>query len=487
MERPDVLDRGEPARLIPVTADTNREGRAASIFLATLMAVPSFARELFSTIGQRVGVRSGLQCFTEIRFKNENNINFRPDGLIVLDGGRGRTWNCLIEAKIGNAELTTEQVEAYLQLARDNNVQAVLTISNQFAALPTHSPVKVSKILTRNVELFHWSWIHLKTVAHLLLHDDAFESPEQKFILSEFHRYFDHDSVGVSRFDRMNSEWKDIVAQVIANAALNKTSPIVENTIGAWHQETRDLCLLMTQKVRRPVRLYLSRAHANDPIQRVKDDCEQLAAKRELTCTLEVPDAAAPLAVAANLSRRSISVSMSLSAPKDKQRASSRINWLLRQLAKVAPDDIYIRCNWPGRATHTQAGLNQARNNPDCLLSGNESLVPLSFDIILVRDIASKFSGARTFLEQLELIVPYFYAEVGERLKPYVPSPPRLLAAVDDEDAEGNLPTTKKAASAVSAAPVVISLTDMLSIEEPTEPSQPPPATDSDAATPEQG
>jgi hypothetical protein len=447
MERlaiPENLDRGEPARLIPVTADSNREARAASILLATMTAVPSFAREVFATIGQRVGARSGLRCFTEVRFKNEQGINLRPDGLIVLDGGRGRTWSCIVECKIGAAELSTDQVEAYLQLAKQNDVQAVLTVSNQFCALPTHSPVRVSKSLLRNVELFHWSWVYLKTAAHLLLNDE-FDSPEQRYILSEFYRYFDHDSVGISHFDRMNSDWKDIVGQVIANATLNKISSIVENTVAAWHQEVRDLCLLMSAKVRRPVRLRLSRAHASDPAERMKADCEYLAMKNELTCALEIPDAAAPIDVAANLRGRSISVSMNLSAPKDKQRASSRLNWLLRQLAKTEPQDIYIRCNWPGRAPPTQASLTDTRRNPDAPLHGNESMAPVSFDVLLVKDIASKFSGSRTFIEHLETIVPHFYSEVGERLRPYVPPPPRLQDAKQSEEDDSELNMSEQA------------------------------------------
>jgi len=452
MERPDVLDRGEAARLIPVTSDSNREARAASIFLATLMSVPPFAREVLSTVEQRVGARTKIRCFTEIRFKNDDNVNSRPDGLIAIDSGQGRSWTCLVEAKIGNAELSAEQVEAYLQIARANDVDAVLTISNQFVALPTHSPVKVSRTLLRNVQLYHWSWIYLKTAASLLLSADELESAEQKYILSEFHRYFDHDSVGVNRFDRMNSEWKEIVGQVIAKATLNRSSVIVENTVGAWHQEARDLCLLLTEKVRHPVKLRLSRAHANDPNERLRDDCERLASDCELACALEVPDAAAPMIVCANLRGRSISVSMELDAPKDKQRPLSRLNWLLRQLSKARPDDIYIRCNWPGRAPSTQNSLADVRNRPEILFASHENAAPVSFEVLLVRDIASKFSGARTFIEQLEEAVPYFYAEVGEHLRTYIPPPPRLQTAKDE--AEAREPFVNKQDAPVILGPV---------------------------------
>src|SRR3546814_5897684 len=109
---------------------------------------------------------------------------------------------------IGKAEIEAEQVERYLTIARAHKVDAVLTISNQFVALPTHSPLSLPKASLRGVELFHWSWMHLLTEAELLLENQKVAQPEQRYILAEMDRYFSHPSVGVSTFDRMNSEWK---------------------------------------------------------------------------------------------------------------------------------------------------------------------------------------------------------------------------------------------------------------------------------------
>ncbi len=446
MEKPDFLDRGEPARLIPVAADTNRESKAASVFLASLVAVPQFAKEVLGTIGQRVGTRSSLRAFTEVSFQAKEKDNSRPDGLIVLESGRGRTWNALIEVKIGNSDLTTEQVESYLHLAKKNNIQALITISNKFVALPSHSPVKVSKTLIKNVDLFHFSWSYIFTLAHLIINENQFDNQEQKYLLSEFYRYLHHDSSGLKRFDRMNPEWKELVGKVTAKATLNKASDEVANTVAAWHQEVRDICLLMTEEVNRTVRLKLSRTHANDPNQRLKDDSNHLAQHCELHCTLEVPDAAAPLEIRANLRERSICVSMALAAPKDKKRTQSRINWLLRQLSKTDPAEMYVRCHWPGRTPPTQARLEEARADPEQLIPKNGNAPPVSFEVLLIRDIAGKFSGTKTFIENLEVAVPYFYAQVGEHVRAYVPPPPRLQgqrqAKADDDDIveEGGLP-----------------------------------------------
>lgn len=47
-------------------------------------------------------------------------------------------------------------------------------------------------------------------------------------------------------------------------------------------------------------------------------------------------------------------------------------------------------------------------------------------EILLVRDLAGKFAGAKTFIENLEGAVPHFYEQVGQHLSPYVAPPPRV-------------------------------------------------------------
>ncbi len=100
---------------------------------------------------------------------------------------------------------------------------------------------------------------------------------------------------------------------------------------------------------------------------------------------------------------------MSLHAPKDKKRASARINWLLRQLASSEPADVFIKANWPGRAPDTHASLADARANPACLEADNANLTPVGFEVFMVRDLAGKFAGAKTFIEGLEDFVPQYY------------------------------------------------------------------------------
>lgn len=447
-ELPDYLASGELARLIPVVADTNKEGRAASILLASLMAVDSFGRIMLGGVGQRLGVRTKISGFTEIVFKERpSDVRLRPDGLLISRSGK-RTWSALLEAKIGRASLDPGQIKDYIQTARLNGIGAVITVSNQFVALPDHHPVQLSKSVRRDVGLFHWSWMHVLTQATLLLAENEFASLDQQYLLEEMVRYFKHDSVGVFGFDNMNSEWKDVVLKVQSGAALGKKTPEVENTVAAWHQESRDLCLILSRKVGRNVGLKMPGPHRKDPARRLRDDCEALANTASLTCILEVPDAAAPIKVVADLRRRVLSCSARLDAPKDKKRSKARINWMLRQLAASDAQDLFVTAHWPGRTRITQAALADARENPELLDYDNPSLVPHAFEVQLIKDMAGKFSGRRTFIERIEEFVPEFYEQVGQHLRAWVPPPPKPIEApIDTSGAEHPGEHLEKAAS----------------------------------------
>jgi hypothetical protein len=470
---PSFLKSGERARLLPVAADSSKEVRAASIALAVLSAVPDFRAAMLSTIGQRAGSRAKLDCYTEVVFASEPpDMKCRPDGLLVLEGGKGRSWSCLVEVKIGSAMLDAAQVERYAALAKLNGIDAVLTISNQFVATPTHSPLRLSKSALKGVDLFHWSWMFLLTQALLVLNDETVETPAEEFILREFARHVEHPATGASRFEQMNAEWKDLVSKVQSGAVLARTDPAVEMSVGSWHQAMRDLSLMLSRQLRTLVTISLTKPHREDYDTRLKDDSDTLLRDHKLTCTFDVPDAAAPMDITADLLRRSFVVSMSLAAPKDKQRASARINWLLKQLTKSQASGVQIRANWPGRAAPTQASLEALRANPECLEAENKSLAPYSFDVLLVADLAGKFAGRRTFIEHLEEVVPLFYKDVGEHLRAYVPPPPKLKDAKSaDKDEE---PSDEVAAADKSVA-------------QAEKASGPQPTADSGAGTKEQG
>ncbi|MCV6603654.1 MAG: hypothetical protein OIF54_19160, partial [Cohaesibacter sp.] len=206
---PDYLKQGEPARLFPVLSNTSKEGRTTSVVLACLAKIDEFGAAILKKFDQRVGSRAQISTFTEIVCKTPSEeINDRPDGLIVLKTGRNE-WRALVETKVGNNTLNAQQVERYRGLAKANDFDCVITISNQFAtAADTHPLAEVRKSRSR-IPVYHLSWMSILTEAELLIQNEGVGDVDQYTLLNELRRFLSHESAGVQGFDRMPSEWGD--------------------------------------------------------------------------------------------------------------------------------------------------------------------------------------------------------------------------------------------------------------------------------------
>ena len=442
---PDFIKQGEPARLIPIVADSSKEQRIASVFLALLPKIPELASSLLSSVDVKIGKRTKIETFTEVVLECGQEAADRPDGLIRIDTGRGE-WRALIEAKIGKSEIKEEQVVRYLELARSNKIDAVITISNQFVARADHPPVNAPKTLLRKAKLFHWPWMWVLTKSQLLRLDDRIDDSEQKFLLDEFVRFLEHPSTGVDSFKQMNKGWKDIVRSVGAGEQLKKNSEGVEGAVASWIEEQRDLCLLLSRHVGHSVHLKIERKHRDDPIGRLKDEIDKLIGTSVLSTTLQVPDAASDIDVEADLMRKCVRVGMRVKAPMDRKSTKARMNWLLRMLKDDDPR-VIVRALWPWRAVATQRPISDLRDNPTLIQAENEKLVPNSFEVFLVEDLGGRFSGSRTFIEDVERLVIEFYHLVGQHVRSWQPPPPKPLSPKSDIVDEIEVPVIEQSSS----------------------------------------
>ena len=431
VDRPDFLSSGDPARLIPVIADSRREQRVTSVFLSTFAAIPSFCGSLMNSLGQRLGQRSVVDTFTEVVFADASASNDRPDGLIRITTG-GRTWYALVEAKIGKVVLDPEQVKRYAQLAKDYKIDAIITISNQFAARPDHSPVNIPKTLLKNVQLFHWSWKYILTEAMLQQSQGLVADVDQAFILREFIRFISHDSVGVTGFTQMPPEWRDLNELLKSGGVARKSGPEVESVVNAWHQETKDVSLRLSRHLATSCALKISKVHINDAARRLKDDCVQLSEKENLSVEYLIPNAASTLGICVDLKAQAIRVGMTVDAPQDRQSGLARLNWLLRQIKHVVGDKRFIRIIWPGRTRDLVVPLKQLKDDPKTALSGFDQ-IPRAFEVFLIKDDGRRFAGRKTFIEDLELAVPEFYDEIGQYMQEWRPKPPQPVSETELE------------------------------------------------------
>jgi hypothetical protein len=406
-----------------------------------LAAVPEFARPLLATVGVSLGKRSLVDTFTEVVLAADKKApKDRPDGLIVVTTG-ARRWSALIEAKIGKAALDEDQVQRYLQAAREKGIDAVITLSNAFAARADHAPVAASKVLLRRVGLYHWSWKSVLTEAFLLQANRAVSDPDQAFILREFVRFLSHDSIGVTGFDAMPTAWRDAIVSVKSGGCLRKTGPETEALVGAWHQETRDLALRMSQHLGISVEVKLPRAHGKSAEERLKADCGKLAGQNLLAVDYVIPNAASDLRVTVDLKAQTIHAGMEVAAPQDRQTALARVNWLLRRLKGAADENVFVKILWPSRAQGTVCRLGELRANAKEILA-EASLPPRAFAVLALCDDARRFAGRKTFIEDLEAIVPRFYDQIGQHLERWQAKPPKPLAEKAAKERDAPEPAT---------------------------------------------
>ena len=426
MNRPDYLAKGSVARLFPVLATTSKEGRTTSIVLASMMLIEEFGRRMLATVGRRLGQRATLVAYTEIVFKDQKGATAdQPDGLLIVTSGKTQ-WRALIETKVGKNELTIVQIEKYRQLATAHGIDAVITISNQFAASPQHHPLGAELDKRLRIPVFHWSWMFVLTTAELLASHQEISDKNQAALLNELRRFLSHDSSGIEGFSRMPREWSDVVRLVSAAGSILKTSDSASAVVGAWFQETRDLSLLLTRKLDVPVSERMSRKHHSSPEDRKKDALAMLAQNMRLQAEFVVPDAASDLTVCADLKARSISVSMTVRAPEDRKSSKARLNWLLRQLDGQETSDIHVRFKWPGRSAATQKSLEQLLADPGLIDLDREHLQVSSFDVFCLVKLGGGFAQQSKFISELETMIPRFYETIGQNLSNWRPKAPKV-------------------------------------------------------------
>src|SRR5690606_2304881 len=175
------------ARLIPtsgINGAEEQERRATSALLAVMSSVKEFGRVLTRPLGAPAG---HVESFIEVPFEIGGRRIF-PDGLIRVRRG-SKTWTALVEVKTGTNELTTEQLENYLDIARDRGFDTLITISNQLPPVPGVHPTTVDRRKLRRVALHHWSWTEVLTHAVLQKEHRGVADPDQAWILGELIRY----------------------------------------------------------------------------------------------------------------------------------------------------------------------------------------------------------------------------------------------------------------------------------------------------------
>lgn len=437
MPKVDDTAKWTQARLISTSGLRNARGQeaaATSAVLAVMAIIPSFNRSLLRPLGAPAG---RPVMFTEPSFSGEKGDRLRPDGLIRMMRGK-KQWTALVEVKTGENALRPDQVAAYVRLAHREGFDAVVTISNEFVAPSLPHPVRLPTRLRKgNVQLVHWSWMHILTTALTLRKQKAVADPEQAWLLDELVRYLSDERSGALRFGGFGVHWPKI-REAAQMGTLHRGSKGVNEFVTRWDQFLRHLSLLLSGELGTVVEVVTSAAHRRDPERRTRDLLEQLVTSRQMDGVLRIPGAAAHLNLSVDFGARQLHSSVTLNAPETK-RATNRINWLVRQL-RGAPDAVRITVRFKG--CQATAKLGEARKDRKrLLLPADPRSCPSQFTVAMARPMGARQGrGKGSFVASVERLMRVFYHDVLQELEAWVPPAPRLESPekpLEAEEAEG--------------------------------------------------
>lgn len=430
MSKVNEVDGWQRARLIPtvgIRGQEEQEKRATSSLLAVMTAVPEFGHAILKPLGAPKG---RITTYTEVQLKDAAGKTHIPDGVIVVERGKA-VWRALVEVKTGSAKLQTDQVNRYLDMAREHRFDAVLTISNDITSSRSESPVAVDRRKLRSVNLLHMSWWRILTAAIVQHRHHGVSDVDQAWILGELIAYLDDERSGASGFQDMGEAWVK-VRNGAAAGTLRATDREVRDVAGRWEQFVEYLSLGLGQDLGRDVKPVHPRSSTS--ASRLDANCKALCENGVLEAAIRVPDAAGDLHLKADLRAKQVVTGVSIAAPGD-GRPTTRINWLLRQL-KDAPDGLVVEASFVSTRQTTAALLSDIRDDPQrLLLDSDPKRPPRAFRLAWSRPMGSKRGkGERSFVLETRKQAIAFYRDFVQDLKPWRPSAPKLPDEPEDVD-----------------------------------------------------
>jgi hypothetical protein len=161
-----------------------------------------------------------------------------------------------------------------------------------------------------------------------------------------------------------------------------------------------------------------------DPALRAQSVIDNLVRRGVLEGGLRIPNAVGPVQITADIRTSRITASVEIDAPRE-GRATTRVNWLLRQL-KDASDGVRIDAYALHSRTGASALLKDVRNKPELLIE-NPKRELRTFHVALSAPMGTKRSQGRgSFITSVLDLLDEFYRSVVQSLKPWTAAPPKL-------------------------------------------------------------
>jgi hypothetical protein len=410
----------QPSRLIP-TLKTGHEMALTSIFLTTIKLVKEYRDNIFKEIKLN---RSGkAYYYTEACFPDIDES--RIDGLIIIVIKGKISDAVFFEMKNKNNGLIPDQIQTYLNISNKLKVDKLVTVSNEFVADSSHSPVKVK--VPRNVSLFHFSWTYLITKGQLLLFKNSanIKDDDQVEIMRETLYYFENPISGINGYNQMKPGWKLLADNIRAQKQLKASDKYIQDAVLSWYEEEKDMALLVSRKLGVLVK---STPKGKDSL---KNDINKVVKNNFLDGTLSIKNSVSDIKITAEFERRMVSMSIKIKPPLNIGTVA-RISWISRQLDS---------CNKKGVTTFQkienniwiEANIKYAKANLKVKLSELSSLNELakgkdvqSFNVVLINGFGTSFASNKKFIENIDKMILDYYEGIVQHMTNWSRPAPRL-------------------------------------------------------------
>ena len=422
-------------RLIPVYK-LGDEMALTSVLLASLRLVKEFKESILSEAKMQKG--GTLYVYSEVEFKEFPDS--RIDGLILIVKAGTIRDAAIIEVKNGKSDLEKSQLERYQQIAKHHAIPTFITISNQFVSDSTQSPITIKNV--RNVEMFHFSWTYLLTLAHVLLFnkDLSIKDEDQVEIMREVVNYLEWDKSGVFGVNQMKAGWVDTVDKINAGANIKVNDDNVYDAVLSWQQEERDMALILSRELGVLVNSGETK-YKGKLEERLKSDCKTLVTSKQLSSTLKVKDAASDIKINSLFEKRTVEMVISLKPPADRTY-KGQIGWVKKQFSicakKAEPlfnslvKEVYLEVLIKNSSASERFPINDFDN----IIESLKNKEIREFKIIYLKDFGKRFSSPKKFVEMIEDMLKNYYKGIVQHITKWEPQAPKMKNEQEETDNE---------------------------------------------------
>ena len=411
----------QETRLIPLLK-TGDEGALTSIFLSSVKLIKEYRDSIFKEMKLN---RGGLAYyFTEVFFPDVDK-NSRCDGLILIVSKGVIKEAAVFEMKNKNNSVDKTQIEKYISLCRKIGITTMATISNEFVADSTLSPVNVKP--PKNFNLFHFSWTYLMTKGQLLLfkNEHNIKDEDQVEVMREVLHYFESPMSGISGYTVMKSGWKELVEKVKNRVPLKVSDTCIEDSVVSWYEEEKDMALHLSQQLGVLVK---STSRGKDS---VKVDIRKIISNHLIKGNLSIKNSVSDIKILVDFEVKSVAMSVKVIPPLDKG-TYARITWISRQLdscrkrnegvfSKIEKD-ILVEAN----VKYAKEHLREKLTNLEQLIEDAKGKEIQAFNIVLISGFGASFGSNKQFIVLIEQMLFNYYAGIVQFLTNWNRPAPRL-------------------------------------------------------------